>query len=126
MTIRQRLYWIKDYFSLFAENRRLRSELRYLSSVIEGDIDRDAMIRHFTYDTDFRVTIPKPMALVLAEMFAVVLDESESFFTTELNIRARGYEMTIRRSDGITPAEKIRELREENARLRATQKENEV
>lgn len=94
--------------------KELEDENQRLLAAIEGIVDRETLLRWLHVQDgamDLGLTPPQYVMRVLAELFAFALDDVPNFQTSHLTVKSQGYEMTIRKVGGKTPAQLLHEMR---------------
>jgi len=108
---------------LLREMYYLREEIDRLEKLWVTEIDNQMVVNFLNFregdGLTIGVSVPEKARRFLAEMFILALDDAPNFQVGSFEWRTQGYEMTIRRLEGKPTAEVLRELREENERLKA-------
>jgi hypothetical protein len=93
-----------------------------LLALLDGKITTELAIRFIQAredGVDLGVSMPQAISSFFAELFALAIDAAPNFQTSMFSIKSGRYELTIRRIEGITPAEKLARLEELLAAYRA-------
>lgn len=105
----------------------LKRDVSRLQQVLDGRVDAEFVTTYLksVFDTedhphfqlDIRQKLPAFAAQFFGEMLALAIGDATNYVTSTMILKGDKYELTIRRTEGLTPLEKMDAQAQEHVRL---------